>query len=101
MALVPALSVLLGLVVGAVIMILTSPLVTGEFSLILPLEAYAAMLSGAFGSLDAWSNTLVERRALILAGLAVGIGFKGGLFNIGAEASSHRRPGRDCGRRWP
>lgn len=84
-ALVPALSVLLALVVGAVIMIVTSPLVTGEFSLMLPLEAYAAMLSGAFGSLNAVVNTLVNATPLILAGLAVGIGFKGGLFNIGAQ----------------
>jgi len=84
-ALVPALSVLLALLVGAVIMILTSPLVTGEFSLVLPLQAYAAMLGGAFGSLDAVVNTLVNATPLVLAGLAVGIGFKGGLFNIGAQ----------------
>ena len=84
-ALVPALSVLLALVVGAVIMILTSPLVTGEFSLILPLQAYAALAVGAFGSLDAVVKTLVNATPLILAGLGVGIGFKGGLFNIGAQ----------------
>jgi simple sugar transport system permease protein len=84
-ALVPAVSVLLALLVGAVIMILTSPMVTGAFSLTLPLEAYAAMLSGAFGSLNAVVNTLVNATPLVLAGLAVGIGFKGGLFNIGAQ----------------
>jgi simple sugar transport system permease protein len=75
----------MALLVGAVIMILTSPLVTGSFSLTLPLEAYAAMLGGAFGSLDGWVSTLVNATPLLLAGLAVGIGFKGGLFNIGAE----------------
>jgi len=84
-AVVPAASVLLALLVGAGIMILTSPMVTGAFSLTLPLEAYAAMLSGAFGSLNAVVNTLVNATPLVLAGLAVGIGFKGGLFNIGAQ----------------
>jgi simple sugar transport system permease protein len=84
-ALVPALAVLLALIVGAVIMIITSPMVTGSFSLTLPFEAYAAMLGGAFGSVDAWAKTLVNATPLILAGLAVGIGFKGGLFNIGAQ----------------
>lgn len=83
-ALVPALSVVLALVVGAVLMILTSPMLMGSFSLALPLEAYAAMLSGAFGSLDAIVKTLVNATPLLLAGLAIGIGFKGGLFNIGA-----------------
>jgi simple sugar transport system permease protein len=84
-ALVPILSVLLALIVGALLMIVTSPMVTGSFSLTLPLEAYAAMLSGAFGSLDAIVQTLVSATPLLLAGLAVGIGFKGGLFNIGAQ----------------
>lgn len=84
-ALVPALSVVLALVTGAVIMILTSPLVTGEFSLILPLQAYGALVAGAFGSLNAIVNTLVNATPLLLAGMAVGIGFKGGLFNIGAQ----------------
>ena len=83
-ALVPALSVVLALLVGAVIMILTSPMVVGSFSLLLPLEAYAAMIGGAFGSLNAIVNTLVNATPLLLAGLGVGIGFKGGLFNIGA-----------------
>jgi simple sugar transport system permease protein len=84
-ALVPALSVLMALAVGAVVMILTSPMVTGSLSLTLPLEAYAAMLGGAFGSLNAVVNTFVNATPLVLAGLAVGIGFKGGLFNIGAQ----------------
>jgi simple sugar transport system permease protein len=84
-ALIPALSVVLALLVGAVIMILTSPLVTGSFSLTLPLEAYAAMVTGAFGSVNAIAETLRNATTLLLAGLAVGIGFKGGLFNIGVN----------------
>lgn len=84
-ALVPALSIVLALLVGAVIMILSSPLVGGEFDPTLPVTAYLAMLSGAFGSLDGWVRILVNATPLVLAGLAVGIGFKAGLFNIGAQ----------------
>ena len=82
-ALIPALSVVLALLVGAVIMILTSPLVVDSFSLTLPLEAYVAMISGAFGSLNGIVNTFANATPLLLAGLGIGIGFKGGLFNIG------------------
>ena len=84
-ALVPALSIALALVIGAVIMILSSPLVSGEFDPTLPVTAYLAMLSGAFGSFDGVVRTLVNATPLVLAGLAVGIGFKAGLFNIGAQ----------------
>ncbi|MEX1156701.1 MAG: hypothetical protein WED12_05990, partial [Chloroflexota bacterium] len=84
-ALVPALSIALALVIGAVIMILSSPLVSGEFDPTLPVTAYQAMLSGAFGSFDGVVRTLVNATPLMLAGLAVGIGFKAGLFNIGAQ----------------
>ena len=44
-----------------------------------------ALFRGAFGSLDAIVNTLKNATPLILAGFAVGIGFKAGLFNIGAQ----------------
>ena len=84
-ALVPALSIVLALLTGAVLMLVTSPLVTGSLSLTLPVEAYAAMLSGAFGSADGLVRTMVNATPLVLAGLAVGIGFKAGLFNIGAQ----------------
>ncbi|MDP9243489.1 MAG: ABC transporter permease [Chloroflexota bacterium] len=82
---VPALAIVLALVVGAIIMILSSPLVNGQFDPLLPLVAYAALLSGAFGSFNALVQTVVSSTPLILAGLAVGIGFKAGLFNIGAR----------------
>ncbi len=64
-------------------MILSSPLVNGSFDLTLPITAYVALFQGAFGSVDAWVKTLVNAAPLILAGFAVGIGFKAGLFNIG------------------
>jgi len=48
-------------------------------------DAYVALFSGSFGGLRAISETLTNAAPLILAGLAVGIGFRAGLFNIGAE----------------
>ncbi|MEZ5802327.1 MAG: ABC transporter permease [Rhizobiaceae bacterium] len=48
-----------------------------------PLDVYAALLRGALGSLFGVSSTLRWATPLILAGLAVTIGFKAGLFNAG------------------
>jgi ABC-type uncharacterized transport system permease subunit len=49
-------------------------------------RAARAMVTGAIGSQYAiLSSTLVRATPLILAGLAVSIAFKGGIFNIGAE----------------
>lgn len=91
-------AVFLALVVGAVIMIVTSPLITGELDIWLWVDAYLALLQGATGiaiSLDPFSvefkttngiiDTLVRSTPYILGGLAVGLGFKAGLFNIGAQ----------------
>ena len=50
-----------------------------------PIEAYVALLKGSFGSVAALANTGVRAAPLILAGLAVGLGFKAGLWNIGGE----------------
>jgi simple sugar transport system permease protein len=93
--LVPALSLLTALIVGAFIIAFTDldflrglgedPLgaikdVVGEIG-----SAYAALFTGSVGSLRAISETLTAASPLILAGLAVGLGFRAGLFNIGAE----------------
>jgi len=85
LAMLPAAAIFLALIVGAVIMILSSPLVRGGFNLTLPLTAYGALVAGSFGSFNAIISTLASATPLILAGLAVGIGFKAGLFNIGAQ----------------
>ncbi|MBX3031489.1 MAG: ABC transporter permease [Chloroflexi bacterium] len=83
--LIPALAVVMGLFVGAIVMIVTSPLIDGQFQLDLPLKAYGALIDGSVGSFNAIIQTLVEATPLVLAGLAVGLGFKAGLFNIGAQ----------------
>jgi len=83
---IPVISIILALLVGAVVMILSSALVPGHsFDLGLPIQAYAALFEGAFGSVAAWINTLYYTAPLLLAGLGVAIGFKAGLFNIGAR----------------
>jgi simple sugar transport system permease protein len=48
-------------------------------------RAFAAMFEGAFGSQFSWMNTIIRMTPLILTGLAVGFGFRAGVFNIGAE----------------
>ncbi len=51
-----------------------------------PLDALAALVRGAFGSMDRFvSITLVRSVPLILTGLAVAVAFRAGIWNIGAE----------------
>jgi len=85
-SLVPLISIALALVVGAVIILLSSLAVEPPgIDWGLPLTAYAALLQGSLGSEKAIVTTLVEASPLIFTGLAVGVGFKAGLFNIGAN----------------
>jgi simple sugar transport system permease protein len=84
-SLVPLCAVLLGLVVGALIILASSGAAAGGFQPLLPLQAYGALLQGSILSFNGLVSTAVQAAPLILAGLAVGIGFKAGLFNIGAS----------------
>jgi len=83
--LVPALSILLALLVASVL-IIASGLFGPEkkVDLLLPLVAYRSLLVGAFGSFKGIANMIVAATPLMLTGLAVGVGLKAGLFNIGA-----------------
>jgi simple sugar transport system permease protein len=117
----PALSVFSGLLVGAIVIIVTDANVIAAYKNFFqdPLKAigltfqavgvaYGAWFSGCFGSPDKvirafqtlfatgettalvnafWplTESLVQSTPFILAGLAVALGFKCGLFNIGAE----------------
>ena len=49
------------------------------------LEAYGGLVVGMCGSWQALSETGVAATPYILTGLAVALGFRGGVFNIGAE----------------
>lgn len=75
-ALIPSLAVLTALLIGAVIVVLSGKN---------PILTYYGLFIGAFGSLSAISETLVWATPYIFAGLAVALGFKCGLFNIGVE----------------
>ncbi len=92
---VPLLAVLTALIVGAFIVVISDIDLLGEFgsdpvgalgdAWVLVTDAYLALAEGAFGSLNAWSETLVAATPLIFTGLAVAIGFRAGLFNIGGQ----------------
>lgn len=97
--LVPVLSVLTALLVGAVVIILSDPKFIAQIGSN-PGAAFAAGLGsvggaysglyiGAIGNpfvdINPISETLLRATPLIFAGLAVALGFRAGLFNIGAE----------------
>jgi ABC-type uncharacterized transport system permease subunit len=87
----PLLAVVLAFVVGSVLILLSGFLTVGHLDPLLPLQAYAALLQGAGIALDpdvavnGLINTIVQAAPLTLGGLAVGVAFKAGLFNIGAQ----------------
>jgi len=104
LSVIPIVSILLALLVGSIIIIASSPASQGALDLLLPLTAYESLLEGATGfsfldvddgvktfavSIDgerairSLTNTLAAAGPLVLTGLAVGVGFKAGLFNIG------------------
>ncbi|BAS27168.1 ABC transporter permease [Limnochorda pilosa] len=97
-SLVPLLAVFTGLVISAVLIVATDPAVwqawgqvTVRPGLFLAAVgrsvyvAFAALFEGAAGSPYALSESLVTSTPYVFAGLAVAVGFRAGLFNIGAE----------------
>ncbi|MFY0690529.1 MAG: ABC transporter permease [Paracoccaceae bacterium] len=76
---VPIFAVIVALVLGALVMLATNV----EPARIA--QSYVALLEGSVGSLNALSETLTAAAPLVLAGLGLALGFRAGLFNIGAE----------------
>ena len=74
--LVPILSFIVALVLGAILLI---------FSGANPITTYLAMFRGAFGSMYSFSETMVKAIPLMLTGLGVAIAFRLRFWNIGAE----------------
>jgi ABC-type uncharacterized transport system permease subunit len=74
--LIPILAILTAMIVGGIII----KSVGGD-----PFLAYKGLIEGSLGSKKALSETAIWATPYILAGLAVALAFKGGLFNIGAE----------------
>ncbi len=81
----PLISIVLSVIVGSIVIILAEWLVGGELQPGLAFDAYAALISGSMGNFNSIVNTLVAATPLLLGGLSVGLAFKAGLFNIGAQ----------------
>ena len=75
-ALLPVLATLAALGVGAVMLLILK---------VNPIEAYAALWDGAFGSSNAFAETLVKATPLLLVALGICISFRGDVINIGGE----------------
>lgn len=74
--LIPVVAIAVSLLIGSIII-----LAQGASSL----EAYAALLSGAFGNAYNLSNSLVMATPLILTGLGIALAARCGVINLGGE----------------
>ena len=74
--LLPAISLACGFAVAAVAVLLSGAN---------PVDAFVALFQGAFTNRNAFSETLVATIPYVFLGLAVAVGFRASLFNIGAE----------------
>ena len=75
-ALLPVFATLAALLVGAVMLIILG---------VNPFVAYQALINGAFGSTNAFAETLVRATPLLLVGLGICIAYRGSVINIGGE----------------
>ena len=75
-ALLPVFAAMAALLIGAVMLF---------FLKVNPIEAYKALWDGAFGSSNAFAETLVKATPLLLVGLGICISFRGDVINIGGE----------------
>jgi ABC-type uncharacterized transport system permease subunit len=50
-----------------------------------PIEAYAAMVSGVFGSVSGFTQSVVKATPLLLVGLGICIAYRASVINIGGE----------------
>src|SRR5574339_422895 len=75
-AFLPVFAALAALVLGAVMLL---------FLQVNPIEAYKALWDGAFGSWNAFAETLVKATPLLLVALGICISFRGDVINIGGE----------------
>ena len=71
-------------VIGIVLAFLAGALILLVFNES-PAEAYGALYKGALGSKRTLAETLLSTTPLIFGGLAVAVGFRCGLFNMGVE----------------
>jgi simple sugar transport system permease protein len=75
-ALLPVFATFGALLVGAIMLL---------FLNVNPIEAYKALWEGAFGSSNAFAETLVKATPLLLVAIGICISFRGDVINIGGE----------------
>lgn len=75
-AMMPIIATIAALLVGAIFLILLGAN---------PITAYSALIEGAFGSFNAFAETLVKAIPLLLIGLGTCIAYRGSVTNIGGE----------------
>ncbi len=82
----PVMALVFALIVGGFGIALFSAYVPGHsaFDFGLPIAAYASLIGG-FANPNGITSTLSYATPLVLAGLGVAVGFRGGLFNIGGR----------------
>lgn len=74
--LLPVFATLAALLIGAIMLLLLK---------VNPIEAYKALWDGAFGSTNAFAETLVKATPLLLVAIGICISFRGDVINIGGE----------------
>jgi ABC-type uncharacterized transport system permease subunit len=82
----PLVALLMAVVVGS-FFIYAADLIAnkGAIDLLKPLTAYVALIKGSLIGFDPIVSTLVAASPLVFGGLAVALGFKAGMFNIGVQ----------------
>jgi ABC-type uncharacterized transport system permease subunit len=82
----PVVALVLAVLVGS-LFIYAADLIAnkGALNFAKPLTAYAALFKGSLLGFDPIVTTLVSATPLVFGGLAVALGFKAGLFNIGVQ----------------
>lgn len=79
MLVVPVIAVVVALLLGGLVMLATGVTLDAVG------RSYGALFIGSLGSLNAISETLTAAAPVTLAALGIALGFRAGLFNIGAE----------------
>jgi ABC-type uncharacterized transport system permease subunit len=74
--LMPVFATIAALLIGAIMLL---------FLKVNPIDSYAALWDGAFGSANAFAETLVKATPLLLVALGICISFRGDVINIGGE----------------
>ena len=79
----PVAAILMAILIGSFFVYAAAWIKDGKIDVAQPIVAYRALLAGSLFGWDPIISTLVAATPLIFGGLAVALGFKAGLFNIG------------------